>query len=113
MMRPAKEPPIICNWQKKLSLKTAFDFMTKATKKQALGRGLSALLKDSTNDIQSIDDKNADKVVGNIVELDIDSIEIMPFQPRINFSEDTLEDLAVSIKELGIIQPITVRKLDF
>lgn len=87
--------------------------MTKATKKQALGRGLSALLKDPTNDIQSIDDKNADKVVGNIVELDIDSIEINPFQPRSNFNEEALQELAISIKELGVIQPITVRKLDF
>lgn len=87
--------------------------MTKATKKQALGRGLSALLKDPANDIQSIEDKNADKVVGNIVELDIDTIEINPFQPRSNFNEETLQELAGSIKELGIIQPITVRKLDF
>lgn len=87
--------------------------MTKATKKQALGRGLSALLKDPANDIQSIEDKNADKVVGNIVELDINTIEINPFQPRSNFNEETLQELSSSIKELGIIQPITVRKLDF
>jgi len=87
--------------------------MAKATKKQALGRGLSALLKDPTNDISSIQDKNADKVVGNIVELDIHAIEINPFQPRTNFNEETLRELASSIKELGVIQPITVRKLDF
>ncbi len=87
--------------------------MAKATKKQALGRGLSALLKDPENDIQSVQDKNADKVIGNIVELDIDSIEVNPFQPRTNFSEESLRELASSIKELGIIQPITVRKLDF
>lgn len=87
--------------------------MTKATKKQALGRGLSALLKDPSNDIQSIEDKNADQVVGNIVELDVDTIEINPFQPRSNFNEETLQELAASITELGIIQPITVRKLDF
>ena len=43
--------------------------MAKATKKQALGRGLSALLKDPSNDISSATDKNADKVIGNIVEL--------------------------------------------
>ena len=87
--------------------------MTKAVKKQALGRGLSALLKDPTNDIKSVEDKNADKVVGNIVELDINAIEINPFQPRTNFNEETLNELATSIKELGVIQPITVRKLDF
>ena len=87
--------------------------MTKAVKKQALGRGLSALLKDPENDIKSVEDKNADKVVGSIIELDIESIEINPFQPRTNFNEETLQELAKSIKELGVIQPITVRKLEF
>ncbi|MFI1745598.1 ParB/RepB/Spo0J family partition protein [Thalassobellus sediminis] len=87
--------------------------MAKATKKQALGRGLSALLSDPSNDIQSVQDKNADKVIGNIIELDIDFIEVNPFQPRTNFSEESLRELASSIKELGIIQPITVRKLGF
>jgi ParB family transcriptional regulator, chromosome partitioning protein len=87
--------------------------MTKAIKKQALGRGLSALLKDPENDIQSINDKNADKVVGNIIELELDLIEINPFQPRSNFNEESLQELATSIRELGVIQPITVRKLDF
>ena len=87
--------------------------MAQAVKKQALGRGLSALLKDPDNDIKSMDDKNADKVVGNIIELDIETIAINPFQPRSNFNEDSLKELASSIKELGVIQPITVRKLDF
>jgi ParB family chromosome partitioning protein len=87
--------------------------MAKAIKKQALGRGLSALLKDPENDIKSVNDKNADKVVGNIIELEIEAIEINPFQPRSNFNEESLRELAVSIKELGVIQPITVRKLDF
>ena len=87
--------------------------MAKATKKQALGRGLSALLKDPSNDITSVQDKNADKVIGNIVELDLDAIEVNPFQPRTSFNEETLRELASSIKELGVIQPITVRKLDF
>ncbi len=87
--------------------------MTKAIKKQALGRGLSALLKDPENDIKSVEDKNADKVVGNIIELEIEAIEINPFQPRSNFNEESLKELATSIKELGVIQPITVRKLDF
>ncbi|WP_459209550.1 ParB/RepB/Spo0J family partition protein [Aquimarina rhabdastrellae] len=87
--------------------------MAKAVKKQALGRGLSALLKDPENDIKSADDKNADKVVGNIIELELDSIEVNPFQPRTSFNEEALQQLATSIKELGVIQPITVRKLDF
>ena len=87
--------------------------MAKATKKQALGRGLSALLKDPSNDISSASDKNADKVIGNIVELDLESIEINPFQPRTQFNEETLVELGMSIKELGVIQPITVRKIEF
>lgn len=87
--------------------------MAKATKKQALGRGLSALLNDPSNDIKSASDKNADKVVGNIVELDIATIEVNPFQPRTSFNEESLRELASSIKELGVIQPITVRKIDF
>jgi ParB family transcriptional regulator, chromosome partitioning protein len=87
--------------------------MAQALKKQALGRGLSALLKDPENDIKSVNDKNADKVVGNIIELEIEAIEINPFQPRSNFNEDSLRELASSIKELGVIQPITVRKLEF
>lgn len=87
--------------------------MARATKKQALGRGLSALLKDPENDIRSVADKNADKVVGNIVELDLDAISVNPFQPRSNFNDEALKELASSIKELGLIQPITVRKIDF
>jgi len=87
--------------------------MTKVIKKQALGRGLSALLKDPENDIKSVKDQGADKVVGNIIELELSSIEINPFQPRSNFNEETLKELSVSIKELGVIQPITVRKTAF
>ena len=85
--------------------------MAKATRKQALGRGLSALLKDTPN-INSATDKNADKLVGNIIELELDAIDVNPFQPRTYFNEEALRELASSIKELGVIQPITVRKLE-
>lgn len=84
--------------------------MAKATKKQALGRGLSALLNDSSATINSAEDKNADKVVGNIIEIDINTIEVNPYQPRTYFNEESLRELASSIKELGVIQPITLRK---
>jgi len=87
--------------------------MAKAMKKQALGRGLSALLKDPSNDIKSVGDKNAEKLVGSIVELELGTIEMNPFQPRSSFNEETLRELASSIRELGVIQPITVRKLAF
>jgi len=84
--------------------------MAKATKKQALGRGLSALLKDSPTDIMTASDKNADKLVGSIVEIELENIAVNPFQPRTYFDENALQELANSIQELGVIQPITVRK---
>ena len=70
-------------------------------KRSALGRGLGALIEG--NDMPS----------GNPVsnEVSISEIEANPFQPRIHFDEEALYDLANSIKELGIIQPITLRKL--
>ena len=86
--------------------------MAKKNKKQALGRGLSALLDDPQNEINLINEGSADKVAGNIINLDINKIEINPFQPRTNFNEESVLELAESIKALGIIQPITVRKLD-
>ena len=80
--------------------------MAKATKKQVLGRWLSALLKDT-----STDDLNSKLIVGNIIEIELEDIEVNPYQPRTYFDEDSLRELASSIKELGVIQPITVRKI--
>jgi len=87
--------------------------MAKAYKKQSLGRGLSAILEDPNNDINSAQDSNADKLIGNIIDLPIDQIQKNPFQPRTNFEDEKIEELAKSIRELGIIQPITVRKTGF
>lgn len=85
--------------------------MAQATKRQALGRGLSALLQDSPN-INSASDKNADKLIGSIIEIELSLIDVNPFQPRTYFDEESLIELGNSIKELGVIQPITVRKMD-
>ena len=79
--------------------------MAKATKKQALGRGLSALLSESTPNTAP-----PAELVGTIVELKITDIEVNPYQPRTHFDEEALNELANSIRELGVIQPITVRK---
>lgn len=84
--------------------------MAKANKKQALGRGLSALLKDSSN-LNSASDRNAGEIVGNIVEIELGHIQVNPYQPRTYFNEEALRELASSIRELGVIQPITVRKV--
>ena len=86
--------------------------MAKKKKKQALGRGLSALLDDPEREIRSASDVNADQVVGNIIELEVDKIDVNPYQPRTHFNEEAIGELAESIKSLGIIQPVTVRKVD-
>ena len=84
--------------------------MGKLNKGQRLGRGLGALL--PSEDIQSATDTNADKLIGNVLELPLDQITENPYQPRTVFNEEALNELASSIKELGVIQPITVRKVD-
>ncbi|KRP29087.1 MAG: chromosome partitioning protein ParB [Cryomorphaceae bacterium BACL22 MAG-120619-bin32] len=84
--------------------------MAQATKRQALGRGLSALLQDSSN-ITSAFDKKAERLIGSIIEIELSLIDVNPFQPRTYFDEESLIELGNSIKELGVIQPITVRKM--
>jgi len=70
-------------------------------KRNALGRGLGALI------------DNADKMQQNagINEVEISEIEVNPFQPRTNFDNEALNELADSIREIGLIQPITLRKI--
>ena len=87
--------------------------MVKRSKKKVLGRGLSVLLGDDEKNTFGKEVKNIDQeVIGKIIELDINEIEINPLQPRSNFSEILIEELASSIKSLGLIQPITVRKIE-
>ena len=77
--------------------------------KTVLGRGLDALLNNSDDNIKYIKES---KLIGNIIELEIEEIEINPYQPRDNFNVQKIEELALSIEKLGVIQPITVRKLE-
>lgn len=85
-----------------------------AEKKRALGKGLSALLKDPETDITTLEsDKDLIKVAGSVSEININQIEVNPFQPRIDFDQESLQELAASISQLGIIQPITVRKMGY
>lgn len=85
--------------------------MAKSKQKKVLGRGLSALLNDTDNDIESIVDKNTENIIGNIIDLPLENITDNPFQPRTHFNEEALKELSISIKELGVIQPVTVRKM--
>jgi len=84
------------------------------SKKPALGKGLGALLQNVDTDI-TIGSKGEDvgKIVGAVSSLAISEIEANPFQPRTQFEKDALLGLSDSIKELGIIQPVTVRKLGY
>ena len=80
--------------------------------KKALGRGLDSILTSPETDITS-SDISGDFVAGAIAEIAIDQIETNPFQPRTDFDETALRELAQSIKEQGVIQPVTVRKLGY
>lgn len=82
-------------------------------KKPALGRGLSALLENAKTDITTKQTGEASPVVGSIAVIKVKDIETNPFQPRTNFEEIALQELSDSIKQHGIIQPITVRKLGY
>ncbi len=79
-------------------------------KKRAMGRGLGAILSAESKAVQSATDAGAKDLVGNIVEIPIKDIYPNANQPRTHFDEKALQELAESIKVLGIIQPITVRK---
>jgi ParB family chromosome partitioning protein len=81
-------------------------------KKKALGRGLSAILESPETDITSRD-ISGEFVVGAIASLPINQIESNPFQPREEFNPEALGELADSIREQGIIQPLTVRKMGY
>jgi len=82
-------------------------------KKQSLGRGLSALLENAKTDVTTSTAGENAPVVGTIANIPVECIETNPFQPRTFFEENALAELAESIKQHGIIQPITVRKLGY
>ena len=84
-------------------------------KRSALGRGLSALLEDISTDITTRPEisPEAATLAGSIAQIPVEKIEANPFQPRSTFEENALNELAASIREQGIIQPITVRKLGY
>ena len=78
--------------------------MAKAYRKRVLGRGLSAILSDDENNRF----KKSDLSI-SFNEISVDSIDLNPFQPRTNFNKKDIDNLASSIKVLGLIQPITVK----
>lgn len=85
------------------------------TKRNALGKGLGALLQNPDTDIttKSASESDGAAIVGSISEIQVSSIEANPFQPRTHFEEEALRELADSIHEMGLIQPVTVRKMGY
>jgi ParB family chromosome partitioning protein len=81
------------------------------SKKNALGKGLGVLLENAKTDITSKPSNETNAQAGLISRINIDSITPNPFQPRIDFEKESLLELTDSIKEHGVIQPITVRKI--
>ena len=82
-----------------------------ASNKNALGKGLGALLESAKTDITSKPSTFNNNQAGLISRISIANISPNPFQPRIDFEKNSLLELPKSIKEHGIIQPITVRKM--
>ena len=81
--------------------------MSSKKQKKVLGRGLDALLNSSSNRDSSKDTKD----IINSFEISLNKIQVNPNQPRTNFDKSEIDNLVISIKELGIIQPITVREI--
>ncbi len=87
--------------------------MTTKKRSSVIGRGLSSLLESPETDITSRSDLSGKFVVGSVSTIKIAQIEANPFQPRDKFDEESLNQLAESIKLHGVIQPITVRKMGY
>jgi ParB family chromosome partitioning protein len=86
-----------------------------AEKRNALGKGLSALLNDSVNVLPNKNEAISGSEInsmGSVNEIKISEIEVNPFQPRTDFDQEALTELADSIKLQGLIQPITVRRIN-
>ena len=86
-----------------------------AEKRNALGKGLSALLNDSVSVLPNKNDFGTGTDVGHmgsVSEIKIAEIEVNPFQPRTDFDQEALAELSDSIKVQGLIQPITVRRVN-
>jgi len=84
--------------------------MAKKIKKKDIGLGIRALLSDAEKPEQPLEETARD-VRSAVVFIPIDTIEANPDQPRRSFDLDALQELAQSIKTLGLIQPVTLRKL--
>ncbi|MEG1892263.1 MAG: ParB/RepB/Spo0J family partition protein [Bacilli bacterium] len=80
------------------------------TKKKALGKGLEQLFSNSVIDFDNFEQNLVEEHQKDVLEIDIDEIRSNPYQPRKTFDIESLNELAKSIKEYGVVQPIIVKK---
>ena len=80
------------------------------TKKKALGRGLEQLFTNNVIDFDNFEKEIVTNNKNDVVMIKLDEIRSNPYQPRKTFNEESLQELAASIKEYGIVQPIIVKK---
>ncbi len=80
------------------------------TKKKALGKGLEQLFSNTVIDFDNFEKDIVEENEKNVTEINIDDIRSNPYQPRKTFDIESLNELAKSIKEYGVVQPIIVKK---
>ena len=80
------------------------------TKKKALGKGLEQLFSNNVIDFDNFEDTVVEENKKDVTEIDIDEIRSNPYQPRKTFDSETLNELAKSIEQYGVVQPIIVKK---
>ena len=80
------------------------------TKKKALGKGLEQLFSNNVIDFDNFEDTVVEENKKDVTEIDIDEIRINPYQPRKTFDSESFNELAKSIEQYGVVQPIIVKK---
>ena len=80
------------------------------TKKKALGKGLEQLFSNNVIDFENFEDTVVEENKKDVTEINIDEIRSNPYQPRRTFDTETLNELAKSIEEYGVVQPVIVKK---
>lgn len=80
------------------------------TKKKALGKGLEQLFTNNVIDFDNFEKEIVEEANGNVEEISLSEIRSNPYQPRKTFNEESLNELATSIKQYGIVEPIIVKK---
>ncbi len=80
------------------------------TKKKALGKGLEQLFSNNVIDFDNFEDTVVEENKKDVTEINIDEIRSNPYQPRKTFDSETLNELAKSIEQYGVVQPVIVKK---